>query len=75
MKISLGKFGEINVLNLTNLPADLPFAHIDPRAGKAAYDYIEKAVKLALEQKIHAIVTAPINKEALHIAGKIFRTH
>lgn len=71
----LGKFGEINVLNLTNLPADLPFAHIDPRAGKAAYDYIEKAVKLALEQKIHAIVTAPINKEALHIAGKNFPGH
>lgn len=34
MKISLEKFGEINVLNLTNLPADLPFAHIDPRAGR-----------------------------------------
>lgn len=35
---------------------------------------LKKAVKLALEQKIHAIVTAPINK-ALHIAGKNFPGH
>ena len=31
------EFGQIDVIDLRNLPADLPFAQVDPRAGKAAY--------------------------------------
>ncbi|WP_373099815.1 MULTISPECIES: 4-hydroxythreonine-4-phosphate dehydrogenase PdxA [Pasteurellaceae] len=68
-------FGRIDILDLDNLPADLPFARVDPRAGRAAYDYIEKAVRLTLDKKIHAIVTAPLNKEALHAGGKPFPGH
>lgn len=69
------RFGRIDILDLDNLPADLPFARVDPRAGRAAYDYIEKAVCLTLDKKIHAIVTAPLNKEALHAGGKPFPGH
>ena len=36
-------FGVIDIIDLNNLPADLPFATVDARAGKAAYEYIEKA--------------------------------
>lgn len=67
------EFGYIDVIDLDNLPVDLPFAQVDGRAGKAAYEYIESAVKLALKNKIHAIVTVPLNKEALHAGGKNFR--
>lgn len=70
-----GEYGYIDILDLDNLPADLPFAQVDPRAGRAAYEYIEKAVRLTLDGKIHAIVTAPLNKEALHAGGKMFPGH
>lgn len=69
------EFGYIDVIDLDNLPVDLPFAQVDGRAGKAAYEYIESAVKLALKNKIHAIVTVPLNKEALHAGGKNFPGH
>ena len=35
----------------------------------AAYDYIERAIRLAQAGEIHGIVTAPVNKEALAAAG------
>ena len=69
------EFGYIDLIDLNNLPADLPFAKVDARAGKAAYEYIESAVDLTLKNKIHAIVTAPLNKEALHADGKNFPGH
>lgn len=37
--------------------------------GKACVDYIRKAVGLAMEKKVDGIVTAPISKEALKLAG------
>jgi len=37
--------------------------------GKACVDYIRKAVGLAMERKVNGIVTAPISKEALKLAG------
>ena len=69
------EFGYIDLIDLNNLPEDLPFAKVDARAGKAAYEYIESAVDLTLKNKIHAIVTAPLNKEALHAGGKNFPGH
>lgn len=69
------QFGYIDIIDLDNLPSDLPFSKVDGRAGSAAYEFIEKAVDLTLKGKIHAIVTAPLNKEALHAGGKIFPGH
>ena len=43
--------------------------------GKAAYDYIEKSIELALSGKVDAVATTPINKEALHAAGVPFIGH
>ncbi|WP_165244076.1 4-hydroxythreonine-4-phosphate dehydrogenase PdxA [Paludisphaera soli] len=42
---------------------------VDPRAGRAAYDYLVHAVDLALAGRIDAIATLPLNKESLHLAG------
>ncbi|MCH3960112.1 MAG: 4-hydroxythreonine-4-phosphate dehydrogenase PdxA [Selenomonas sp.] len=68
-------FGTIDIVDLDNLPADLPFAQLDARAGKAAYEYIAAAVACAMRQEIHAIVTAPLNKEALHMGGCPYPGH
>ncbi|HML32996.1 4-hydroxythreonine-4-phosphate dehydrogenase PdxA [Sporomusa sphaeroides] len=71
----LYEYGTINVLDFANVPADLPFGQVDGRAGHAAYQYIEGAIRQALDQKVAGIVTAPINKEALHKGGHHFPGH
>jgi len=43
--------------------------------GKAAVEYIQKAVALALEGRVTAIVTAPIHKEAINKAGFHYAGH
>tara|TARA_Y100000588_G_scaffold375124_1_gene451089 strand:+ start:119 stop:1078 length:960 start_codon:yes stop_codon:yes gene_type:complete len=48
---------------------------ISAGGGHAAYSYVAHAVKLALAREIDAIVTAPLNKAALHLAGYIFNGH
>jgi len=57
------------------VPPDLPFGKVSAAAGEAAYRYIERAVKLALEGRLDAICTAPINKEALNAAGHRYPGH
>jgi len=69
------EFGQIDVIDLNNLPEDLSFAQVDPRAGKAAYTYVETAVNLALAGKIAAIATAPLNKDAMNQGGCHFPGH
>lgn len=44
-------------------------------AGRAAYDTIVRAVRDAQAGGIHGIATAPINKEALSLAGLPWRGH
>lgn len=44
-------------------------------AGELAYRCVEKAVSLAVDGDISVIVTAPLNKEALHAAGHKFDGH
>ncbi len=62
--------GEIECLDLKNVDlTTLPKAKVSAAAGRAAYEYIAAAVKLAQSKEIDGIVTAPINKEALHAAG------
>jgi len=61
--------GTIDVLQVGNLPADLAFGRVDARAGAAAYGYVARAIDEALTGTISAIVTAPLNKEAMKAAG------
>ena len=47
----------------------LPWGKLDARGGDAAFRCIERAVRDAESGAIGCIVTAPINKEALNLAG------
>jgi 4-phospho-D-threonate 3-dehydrogenase / 4-phospho-D-erythronate 3-dehydrogenase len=67
--------GTIDCLDLNLLNELLPIGKISKEAGNAAFRYLEKAISLAKEIKIDAICTAPLNKEALHLAGHIFPGH
>ena len=42
---------------------------IDATCGQAAYDFLKSAIDASLAGEVDAIVTAPLNKEALHAAG------
>jgi 4-phospho-D-threonate 3-dehydrogenase / 4-phospho-D-erythronate 3-dehydrogenase len=53
----------------------LPWGKLDPRAGDAAFRFIEKAVRDAEAREIGCLVTAPINKEALNLAGHHYDGH
>lgn len=62
--------GVIDILDLRNVDiATRKMATVSREAGAAALAYIETGVDLALEKRLHGIVTAPIHKEAIHLAG------
>jgi 4-hydroxythreonine-4-phosphate dehydrogenase len=68
--------GVIDVLDLQNLePSKVKMGQICSPCGKAAIQYLEKAIKLAMDGDVDAIATAPINKEAMHKAGYKFHGH
>ena len=67
--------GTVDVLAVGELPADLPFGELDARAGDAAFRYVERATELASAGRLAAIATAPLNKEAMHLAGHRYPGH
>lgn len=68
--------GVIEVLDLKNVDLErLVRGRVDPMAGKAAFDYICRAVELVLKGEIDGMVTGPINKEALNKAGYHYSGH
>lgn len=44
-------------------------------AGKAAFKYVEKVIELALDDKVDATVTNPLNKEAMNLGGYNYAGH
>ena len=69
------RMGEVDCVDLANVPDDLPFGKLSAVAGDAAYRFIERAAALAMAGRVDAICTAPINKEALHAGGHKFPGH
>jgi 4-hydroxythreonine-4-phosphate dehydrogenase len=67
--------GVVGCLDVALIPADLPWGRLSAVAGEAAYRCVEVAARLALQGKVGAICTAPLNKEALHAAGHKFPGH
>jgi 4-hydroxythreonine-4-phosphate dehydrogenase len=65
----------IDVISETDLPDNLPFGELDARAGDAAFRYVERATRLAGEGRVAAVATAPLNKEAIHLAGHGYPGH
>ncbi len=68
--------GAVPVFHVDTKGADtMPDSKISAAGGEAAYQFIVKSVELALAKKIAVIVTAPLNKAALHEAGHHFDGH
>ncbi|MBV8250798.1 MAG: 4-hydroxythreonine-4-phosphate dehydrogenase PdxA [Comamonas sp.] len=67
--------GTIPLLNLPGLAGPQPYGQISAAAGKAAAQCVVWAAQAALRGEIAALVTAPLHKEALHLAGVSFPGH
>ena len=67
--------GVLEVLDLHNVPENLHIGRATSEGGQAAVEYIRKAADLAMKQDVRAITTAPINKEAMHLAGFKYPGH
>lgn len=70
------QFGSIDVFDLqnVNLP-DLKFGEISAMAGGASFEAVKKVIELALDGKVEATVTGPINKKSVNEAGHHFAGH
>lgn len=69
-------FGILNILDLQLINTDnFQLGKVQAVAGFAAFECIEKAVDLVKLNEIDAIATAPLNKEALHLAGQKYPGH
>lgn len=62
-------YNKINVYNVWNEQANIELGKATEEGGKYAYMALEKAVEDAKNGDIDAIVTAPINKNAMQLAG------
>jgi len=60
-----------------NLTADhtLTFGDLRAEYGLAAIDYVRRATELCLSGDADAMVTAPLNKEAVTLSGRAFSGH
>ena len=73
---SLFNHGTIDVFKVRGIDlTGVERGRVSRKAGKAAVEFLLEAIKLALNQEIHAIVTAPINKEAINLAGYQYQGH
>jgi 4-hydroxythreonine-4-phosphate dehydrogenase len=66
----------LNVLDLqlVDMKEFCPAA-VNSMSGNAAFEAVRKAIELASDREIEAVVTAPLNKEALHLAGHNYPGH
>jgi 4-hydroxythreonine-4-phosphate dehydrogenase len=70
-----GDDGIVPVLNVGLANPGIPFGQLSAESGECAYRCVVKAIDLAMERTVDAIVTAPINKESLQLAGYMYPGH
>jgi 4-hydroxythreonine-4-phosphate dehydrogenase len=68
--------GTATLLDLANAtPEECPPGQISPAAGRAAVEYVFRACDLTMAGEADAVVTAPLNKDAMNRAGFHFAGH
>jgi len=68
---------QAEVMDLHALPADKPlaFGELSSVCGTAAVKYVRIATEMCLRKEAAAMVTAPLNKEAVTMSGMAFSGH
>lgn len=70
-----GNSADVVVVDLNNLKGPIEFGETAATSGRAALDFVEHAARLAMAGQVDAITNAPINKEAIKLAGSPFPGH
>jgi len=63
------------VIDTWPVDPELKIGQVSAQAGKSAFESVNRAIDDALVKHIRAIVTAPLNKEAIGLAGIDFPGH
>ena len=71
-----GKFGEIDYIDFGLFEENgWEYKKNNAKCGEASFKYIVDAISLAMDKKVGAVITAPINKKSLRMAGLPYDGH
>lgn len=75
-RVAIGKLPNVHLLDLKRLDvAQLVPGKLSAECGRAALDYVRVAARMCLEGEADAMVTAPLNKEAVTLSHPSFTGH
>ncbi|MDR2386708.1 MAG: 4-hydroxythreonine-4-phosphate dehydrogenase PdxA [Deltaproteobacteria bacterium] len=70
------RFGTLEVMDLANFPIEeLKHKTVTKEQGKASFEFVVKAIDLALAGQVDATVTGPINNSSINAAGFKYSGH
>lgn len=73
---AVGEFGVVEYINLNYLkPESWKYKENSAICGEASFQYVIHGIKLAIEGKAAAVITAPISKESINMAGHHYSGH
>jgi 4-hydroxythreonine-4-phosphate dehydrogenase len=68
--------GAINIIDPHPVRVeDVPIGKVSALGGECAFRYVRAAIDSALAKEVTSVVTAPLNKESLHLAGHNYAGH
>ena len=71
-----GECGTLDFINMGFLsPGSFEYKKVQKLTGEASFQYITKGIELAMSGHLHAVVTCPVNKEAINLAGHHYSGH
>lgn len=71
-----GEIGTIDFINLGYLQkGSWEYKKVCKISGEASFNYVKRGIELALENEIAGVITGPINKEAINLAGYKYAGH
>ncbi len=70
------QLGTIDVFDMGIMElSDLAYKTVTAKQGDAGFQYVKKAIELALANEVHGTVTGPINKESMNMGGHHYSGH
>lgn len=73
---AVGEFGVVEYVNLKYLkPGSWKYKENSVVCGEASFQYVVYAIRLAMDGKAAAVITAPISKESINMAGHPYSGH
>lgn len=67
--------GTVDMIDMGIITEPYEWGKVDGLCGKASYEYIRLSGELAMEKKVDAVATTPINKESLKAGGVPYIGH